>query len=167
MWLDVPFVKQEKSLCGAACISMVLQYWDVKLETSPASSTRQAAEIGKALYSKEARGILGSDMERYFRKQRFDAFIFEGQWTDLEHHLSKGRPLLVCLKPAGSSLHYVVVVGLDSEQGQVLINDPAQRKLLRWERSEFEKAWNLAHRWTLLAVPQTLPAKGLGSADAR
>jgi Papain-like cysteine protease AvrRpt2 len=27
LWLDVPFVKQEKDGCGAASIAMVMQYW--------------------------------------------------------------------------------------------------------------------------------------------
>ena len=27
VWLDVPFVKQEKDGCGAASIAMVMQYW--------------------------------------------------------------------------------------------------------------------------------------------
>jgi hypothetical protein len=36
----------------------------------------------------------------------------------------------------------------------VMINDPAQRKLLKESRSSFEKKWNAARNWTLLAVPQ-------------
>ena len=27
VWLDVPFVRQEKNGCGAASIAMVMQYW--------------------------------------------------------------------------------------------------------------------------------------------
>jgi len=27
LWLDVPFVKQEKNGCGSASIAMVMQYW--------------------------------------------------------------------------------------------------------------------------------------------
>ena len=27
VWLDVPFVKQEKNGCGAASIAMVMQFW--------------------------------------------------------------------------------------------------------------------------------------------
>jgi len=37
----------------------------------------------------------------------------------------------------------------------VLVNDPAQRKLLKLERSSFEREWSAAGKWTLLAVPQT------------
>ena len=27
VWVDVPFFKQEKNLCGAACIYMIMEYW--------------------------------------------------------------------------------------------------------------------------------------------
>jgi len=51
-------------------------------------------------------------------------------------------------------LHYVVVVGVDPEQNVVLLNDAAQRKLLKQERGSFEKEWSAAGRWTLLALPK-------------
>jgi hypothetical protein len=60
------------------------------------------------------------------------------------------------LKPsAGAPLHYVVVVGLDVEHSLVLLNDPAERKLLKQDLASFEKEWKGAGYWTLLAVPQS------------
>ena len=41
-------------------------------------------------------------------------------------------------------LHYVVVAGLDEKRELVLLNDPAQRKLLKEDRSEFEQEWQVA-----------------------
>ena len=93
-------------------------------------------------------------MERYLRQQGFQTFAFAGEWKDLKEHLDKGRPLIVALKSGGSSLHYVVVAGLNWQQDVVLKNDPAERKLLKQGRSEFEKEWKAAGNWTLLAVPQ-------------
>ncbi len=145
IWLDVPFVKQEKNGCGAASIAMVLRYW---------TKGADAAQIQQALYHSEAPGIRASDMEHYFQAQGFRTFLFRGASPDLKEHLSKGRPLIACLKPgARSTLHYVVVVGLDSNQDLVLLNDPAQRKLLKIDRATFEKQWSGADHWTLLAVP--------------
>ncbi len=95
-------------------------------------------------------------MVRYFQQNGYRAFAFAGQTADLERELAQGRPLLVALKPgSGSSLHYVVVAGLDQPQQLVLVNDPAQRKLLKEDISQFEREWNAAGRWTLLAVPET------------
>ena len=87
--------------------------------------------------------------------------MFNGTWDDLKQHLEKGRPLIAALKPASGNvpLHFVVVVGLDSEQNSepaiVLLNDPAQRKLLKQARSTFEKQWSATGRWLLLALPQS------------
>lgn len=155
VWLDVPFVKQEKDGCGAAVISMVMQYWNNQ-QSRPAGAASDIAQIQKELFSSQARGIYASDLERYFTEHRFSAFAFSGDWEDLRKHLEKGRPLIVALKPSATetSLHYVVVAGLDWGQNLVLVNDPAQKKLLKVERAGFEKEWKATGRWTLLAVPK-------------
>jgi ABC-type bacteriocin/lantibiotic exporter with double-glycine peptidase domain len=156
VWLDVPFVKQEKDGCGAASIAMVMQYWQ-RQQNAPASQDSDAAQIQHALYSPPGHGIYASDMERYFKEKGFRTFTIRGEWEDLSQQLDKGRPLIVALKPGGGSLHYVVVAGVDSEQALVMINDPAQRKLLKQDRSSFEREWNATGRWTLLALPQPGP----------
>jgi ABC-type bacteriocin/lantibiotic exporter with double-glycine peptidase domain len=156
VWLDVPFVKQEKDGCGAASIAMVMQYWQYQLGAA-VSQDSDPIQIQHVLYSAKIHGIYASDMERYFREKGFRTFTIRGEWEDLKQHLDKGRPLIVALKPAGGGapLHYVVVTGLDQEQGIVMVNDPAQRKLLKQDRSAFEQEWSAAEKWTLLAMPQT------------
>ncbi len=155
VWLDVPFVKQERDGCGAASIAMVMQYWQAQ-QDRPASASTDAIQIQRALYSSKAHGIYASDMERYFQENGYRTFTIRGEWEDLKQHLSKGRPLIVALKPvAGAPLHYVVVTGLEPET--VMVNDPAQRKLLHEERSSFEREWSAAGKWMLLALPQTQP----------
>src|ERR1700675_2433415 len=157
VWLDVPFVKQEKDGCGAASIGMVMQYWQRQLRES-VNLDSDPAQIQRALYSPKAHGIYASDMERYFREKGFRTFTIRGEWEDLKQHLDKGRPLIVALKPAGGApLHYVVVTGVDQEQAIVMVNDPAQRKLLKQDRPSFDREWSAAGRWTLLAVPQAEP----------
>jgi ABC-type bacteriocin/lantibiotic exporter with double-glycine peptidase domain len=154
LWLDVPFVKQEKDGCGAASIAMVMQYWQ-RQQGRPGIANSEYVEIERALHSSAGHGIFASDMERYFRQQGYSTYAFAGEWEDLKHHLEKGRPLIAALKP-GSSLpmHYVVVAGLDPAQQLVFLNDPAQRKLLKEDRSRFEQEWKAAGHWTLLALPE-------------
>ncbi len=111
--------------------------------------------IQQALFSNAAHGIYASDAERYFQQNGYRTFVFRGEWADLRQHLEKGRPLIVALKPGSSApLHYVVVTGLDWEHGLVLMNDPAMRKLLKEDRPRFEREWNAAGSWTLLALPR-------------
>src|ERR1700732_5524910 len=158
IWLDVPFVKQTEDGCGSAAIAMLLQYWSAH-GTAVASDRADAGIIQKKLYSRKARGIFASDMQRYFRESGFREFAVRGEWSDLRQHLEQGRPLIVSIQPSGqprsakAPLHYVVVTGMDWEQEAVLVNDPARGKLLRMERQEFEKEWQAARNWMLLAVP--------------
>jgi predicted double-glycine peptidase len=154
VWLDVPFVRQEKEGCGAASIAMVMEYWLNKQGRS-ANESINVDEIQRELYVAGPHGIYASAMERYLQQRGFRTFSFRGEWTDLQQHLQKGRPLIVALKPSGvdRSLHYVVVAGIDWQQQFVLLNDPAQRKLLKQERTGFEKQWNASRKWTLLALP--------------
>lgn len=155
LWLDVPFVQQQKDGCGAASIAMVMQYWEGH-QGQPVQPVAEPGRILGALYSNEGHGIYAATMVRYFQQNGFRTFALAGQPTDLEHELARGRPLIVALKPeSASSLHYVVVVGLDQPERVVLVNDPAQRKLLKEDQSQFEREWKATENWTLLAVPET------------
>jgi ABC-type bacteriocin/lantibiotic exporter with double-glycine peptidase domain len=153
VWLDVPFIFQEKDGCGAASVAMVIDYW---LAQQGGSAHPNAAQIQRELHSDRTHGIYASNIERYFQQNGYATFAFAGEWSDLKQHLQKGRPLIVALKPGSMGpLHYVVVAGFDQERQLVLLNDPAQRKLLKEDRSRFEQEWKGAGHWTLLALPGT------------
>lgn len=154
MWLDVPFVKQTEEGCGSASLAMLLQYWNAH-GASVSAERQDAAAIQAKLYSRKGRGIFASDMQKYLEGSGFRVFSVAGDWNDLRKHLSQGRPLLLSIQPPGrkAPLHYVVVAGLDWEHQAVFLNDPARGKLIRVERSEFEKEWQATRNWMLLAVP--------------
>ena len=149
LWIDVPFIHQDKSGCGSASIWMVMKYWqpDAAIDVD---------DIQRQLYSKTAGGIYAKDMARYFESHGYRTFTIRGEWSDLEEHVSKGRPLIVSLERnrLGVPLHYVVVAGVDSVSNIVLVNDPAQRKLLSIARDDFERTWEATDHWTLLALPE-------------
>lgn len=149
--LDVPFVRQEKDACGAACLTMVVRYWRAQGEAPLEDPGPEA--IQRELYVAAERGIPGSAMRAYLERVGFHAFAVRGSWDDLEAHVGKGRPLIVCLSAPGRRLHYVVVAGVDTERGLVTINDPARRKLLTVARASFEKDWRASNNWTLVAAP--------------
>lgn len=154
-WINVPYVAQQKDGCGAAVISMVMQYWEQQQGYTPGPRS-QPKIIFRDLYARSAHGIYASAMERYLQQNGFRTFAFSGQWQDFARELQKGRPLIVALKPdASGSLHYAVVAGVDPDRQLVLLNDPARRKLLKESRDEFERDWKVTHNWTLLAVPQS------------
>jgi ABC-type bacteriocin/lantibiotic exporter with double-glycine peptidase domain len=150
VWLDVPFFDQQENGCGASSLAMVMQYWE------EAGSVSDPEHIYSVLYSRELGGIPASQLKQYLEENGFKAFVFKGELSDLKQHLLKGRPLIVCLKH-DSSLHYVVVTGINWRENLVLLNDPAGKKLSQMEESEFERRWGSAGNWTLLPLP--------GSAD--
>lgn len=154
IWLDVPFVRQTEDGCGSAAIAMLLRYWSAH-GTALALGRADASNIQKQLYSKKAHGIFASDMQRYFQESGFREFAIRGAWSDLREQLLQGRPLIISMQPGRvkAPLHYVVVTGMDWRREAVFLNDPARGKLLRVERQEFEKEWQAASNWMLLAVP--------------
>jgi ABC-type bacteriocin/lantibiotic exporter with double-glycine peptidase domain len=156
LWIDVPFVPQVRDGCGSASISMVLQYWGAK-SGQGAPDFADANKIQEKLFSPAEGGIAASRMMTYFQETGYRTFAFRGEWSDLKHHLEQGRPLIVSVKASGpfGPLHYVVVVGIDSERDYLYINDPAREKMLRISRQGFESEWNPARHWTLLVVPRT------------
>ena len=95
-------------------------------------------------------------MQGYFQESGYRTYAFQGEWSDLQHHLEQGRPLIAALKASGpmEPLHYVVVVGMDSQRNYMFVNDPARQKMLRISREGFQAEWRSTHNWTLLVVPQ-------------
>jgi ABC-type bacteriocin/lantibiotic exporter with double-glycine peptidase domain len=156
VWLDVPFVKQQTDGCGSASIAMVMQYW-LRQQNQPAGPGADAGQIQRILYSQPAHGIYASDLEHYLQQHGFQTYAFRGDWDTLRHHLEKGRPLIVALKPGSGNtpLHYEVVVGLEGDRDLLLANDPAGRKLLKQDWPAFESQWTATGKWTLLAVPRS------------
>ncbi len=153
LWIDVPFVHQPREGCGAASIAMVMEYWAAQegIDSGPASNVEA---IQRELISPRDHGIAADRMGQYLREHGFQVFALNGSWNDLEEQLRKGRPLIAALRPRGQrEFHYLVIDGVDPSRGIVTMNDPAERKLLTRDRTEFEREWSATHNWLLLAVP--------------
>jgi predicted double-glycine peptidase len=149
--LDVPVVVQQKNGCGAAAVAMVIRYWRGQMPALQADD--DPAAIFERLYVPAEKGIRGSDMAHYFEQRDFRAFVIHAEASDLSHHLSRGRPLIVCLRPSRAAPnHYVVVVGADASA--ISFVDPAKGVVVRQSASRFRDEWAPAENWTLLAVPR-------------
>ncbi len=151
-WLDVPFVAQTTDGCGAASLAMVMRYWQ-REQHQP--MTVDPVRLQEQMYSRHAHGIYASRMVDQLRRSGFAAYPFHGQWSDLEHHIALGRPLLLAVRDGGAHgpLHYVVAVGVGADA--VYLNDPARQRMLRLSRAALEAEWSATEDWTLLAVPES------------
>jgi uncharacterized protein YvpB len=131
---------------------MVVQYW-AREQPNLESAASDSEEIDRLLPA-SAKGIQGRALKAFLEGHGFDAYIFDGELSDVKDHFEKGRPLIVCLALSGprGPLHYAVVAGLDEKA--VWLNDPARGKLVREEKDKFLRAWKETGNWALLAVPR-------------
>lgn len=154
LWIDVPFVQQTGRACGAANAAMLLRYWADKGFPLKCADADLAA-LHQRLYSKEEKGTTGQSLQALLEDAGLRTFVFRGEYADLGKHIAAGRPLIVCVDPPrGGTLHYALAVGLDPQTDSVLLNDPARKKLARYDRKEFLESWAATDNWTLLGVPR-------------
>ena len=92
--LQVPFVSQEKDTCGAAALAMVMKYYG-----------REASQeaIASVLLEPELRGIRGSRLAEFARRNGMVAIAFTGDLSLVREHLGKGRPLVTILRVVTST----------------------------------------------------------------
>lgn len=137
--------------CGSAALSTVLLYWQP--EGSPALR-RDAIEA--RLRDRPDEGLSARELRDYARQNGFSAFVLEGAFSDLEHELSLGRPVIVGVhKPlsSGDALsHYEVFIGYHPEKRQVLTLDPAHG-MRRNDLAGFLTEWKSAGNVTLVVMP--------------
>lgn len=152
--LEILWIKQESpNLCGLANLEMVSKFYGQPLNDTQKEWLRTNAQSGV--------GLKGSDLVTALRAADYEAAVFPGtlsadEDTGLYYHLNKGRPLILMITSKdGHNSHYDVVLGYDLNQGQLFIIDPALGPLTV-SLKDFTAAWDRAHNFTLLAMPQKL-----------
>jgi predicted double-glycine peptidase len=136
--------------CGAAALSMVLEYW----ESAPNAGAERTA-IDAALRQSAGQGLLAGELRDYARQQGFQAYVFAGTLDDIRHEIEAQRPVIVGVhKPLSSRealAHYEVVIGLHPERELVLTLDPAHG-LRENQLSAFLSEWEDAGHTTLVVM---------------
>ncbi|MCC6408876.1 MAG: C39 family peptidase [Planctomycetes bacterium] len=146
--LDVPSVRQEElDQCGLVALEALARYWG---HTIPPELDRELATLAR-----EHGGLSGDELVSALERAGFEAFLFAGALDDSElsvlHHVDRGRPVLVMLRLEDEP-HYVLVAGHDPTTRRVVLVDGRRGRAVL-ERSDFERAWDAAGRFTLLALP--------------
>ena len=159
-WLraaPTPVVRQtETADCGLAALAMIAgawgHNWTLSDLASQAPPSKKGVKLGKLRDVARARGL--------------DAYAVKGSYTDLEHELRNGRPVLLGLllpyERDRALTHYEVVVALHPQDGTVITLDPSTGGYLRRTRQVLEQEWKPASYATLVVV-----GKRSGTADAR
>src|SRR5262249_55153202 len=145
----VPLTMQEDEAdCGAAAVSMVLNYWQAPTEVD---------DVGRAFPELTSSGNMSAaDLRDYVEQRGLAAFLFSGELRVLEFELMQERPVIVGLvKRYGmkkTMAHYEVVVGYNPNKEVIATLDPAHG----WRQntvSGFLSEWEPSQRLTLVAFP--------------
>jgi predicted double-glycine peptidase len=151
---DVTLVRQlGRSDCGSAALATALSHFDPR--TDP-------AELRKALGPTDPQGTQGIPAGRLrdlARARGLQAYVIEATLADLAHEIDRGRPVLVGLYRVVGDRgypHYEVVTGINAQQRQVLLADPANG----WRKEDLAE---FVRRWT---PARNLAVVMLGPGDA-
>ena len=143
----VTFVGQEEQRdCGVAALAMVLGHWRPGVDEPAVRRLVGPTQAEK--------GVPAGTLRTIARRQGMNAFLIEGRFSDLEHEIGQGRPVLVGVakvRGGRSYPHYEVVVGLNRRTGAVLLADPAAG----WHeesRRVFDARWAVSRRLSLVVL---------------
>jgi hypothetical protein len=175
--LDVPVVKQGKSLCGPATIEMLFRYWGVDKYSQYDIASSLLKQFPNSKRYRDS-GILGTnpiDWSKYpgtgtinmreFLKRfgKTTNIMLEHESTNpseknkqknrlferVKRYLSDGIPVIVhqYWKLPKSRGHYRIVTGYDENKKIVYLNDANPGKMLTQSYEKFLKLWNFDQRW--------------------
>lgn len=147
--LDMPVVEQDQMYeCGLVSVSALCDYWHLPL-TLP--ERERLAELART-----REGLSGGELSDALTKAGCEVFLFQGTLdrspTGLLRHVDAGRPLLVMISPAPEKHHYVLFLGYDEAQRNVIVLDPVRGRVIQPYES-FDRSWSECERFTLLAMP--------------
>lgn len=144
----VPFYRQKESYCGPAALASVLGFWG-----RPAS----LEQITAAVYLPELRGTLPMDMEHFMREAGFETISSAGTLEELKIRIRTDLPV-ICLLDLGfgpyRQPHYVTVIGFDDANAVIIAHDGLKANSVIGYKI-FEKEWNRAGHWMLIANPKS------------
>lgn len=148
-----PFFAQTENHCGPAALATVLSYSGV-----PATP----ATIAPRLFTPALKGSLQAEMLATTRSHGRIAYQLPRRLDALAREIAAGRPVVVLQNLATlgpPQWHYAVVIGIDVSNQHVILRSGLEQRLVMPAHA-FNRSWQLAGRWALIAlVPGDLPAE--------
>jgi ABC-type bacteriocin/lantibiotic exporter with double-glycine peptidase domain len=150
--LNVPHIKQGKSECGPASLTMVLEYHGIRTER---------AAMARALHFNPHRGVTPRQLRSYPARVGCQVKTYSwwnGTLNRVMVEVARGRPIIVRqwynerYQARKWTAHYRVVVGYDLDKQEIYMQDP--------NRPPDTRGYNLAlkfttflDRWDLMTHP--------------
>jgi ABC-type bacteriocin/lantibiotic exporter with double-glycine peptidase domain len=144
---SVPDLRQmAREDCGAAALAMVLGHWGY---------TVTGDEVAAADPPARERGMTAAALRKFARRKGLEAFLIQGQPSDLDREIGRHRPVLVGVMKRYLFRyypHYEVVVGINRQQRRILTLDPAHGLRVNG-RDGFTTEWARADQLALIVFP--------------
>ena len=149
---QTPFYPQERYQCGPAALTMVLVQSGVgaSLET-----------IVDKVYLPGRQGSLQAELLAATRTEGRLPYVIDGSLAAIWRELRMGRPVLVLQNLGIEAIprwHYAVVIGIDTERGEVVLRSGTDRRRVTPSRA-FLHTWRRGGYWGMVVLaPGQLPA---------
>ncbi len=137
----VPYVRQERLLCGPAVLGMVLGYYGVTIPQE---------RLAEELYRRELSGTLNLDLLVAARNHGFDAEMHRGTLGLVRDYLRRDVPViaLVRVSEKPERYHYLVIFGYDDGKETLTVHS-GNIRAGEIAYAQFQRDWAAADRWML------------------
>ncbi|HKW39567.1 MAG TPA: PA2778 family cysteine peptidase [Burkholderiales bacterium] len=142
----VPFYPQEEYQCGPAALAMVLE---------AAGKPVTPEDLRAQVYIPDRQGSLQIEMLAAARRNGYVAVELNPKLSDLLAEIAAGNPAVVLQNLALDwvpAWHYAVAVGYDLKEQRVVLRSGTEMRL-EMPLSTFERTWQRAGYWAMLALP--------------
>lgn len=146
---EVPFYEDTGHQCGPSSLAAVIHYWRHKFN-DPVTVTPE--DISSEVYSKDAGGTLGMDLELYARRKGFAARQYAGSIEDLKNNIREEIPPVILVDYgilAYQRNHFMVVTGYTGND--IIVHSGSREEIIRY--SELKRIWGKTGFWTLVIKP--------------
>ncbi len=145
----VPGYEQDRYQCGPSALASVIGYWRGR---GLSSAQPDADTIGRDIYSKSAKGVLGIDLLFYAQDLGLDAIQTKGGIGELRKLIDDETPAIILVDYGAGPYqinHFMVAYGY-SKEGFVVHSGTGARHITE---KELQRIWERAGYWTLAVKP--------------
>lgn len=142
---NVPFIEQDKYLCGPSSVAMVLNHHGRNVSVE---------KLTAQMYTKKVKGTFQTEMISSVRNHGLLPIPLKSLESVLKE-VEAGNPVIVFQNLAFSAVpmnHYAVVTGYDLDGPDVLLHS-GKKKFDEMDMRLFERSWILGGKWAMLALP--------------
>ena len=161
--LGVPLIEQTENYCGPASLAMLARFTKIEVSTDA---------LGAMMFTPAKKGTLQLDFIGAARRMGLLTLPITNL-RNLLTEITENRPVAVLLNFGSTrnpQWHYAVVTGFHISDERIILHS-GEKEPLNMRMSQFERSWQKADYWGLLALnppelPKTVPIEEIVKAAA-